>query len=96
MTPTRTLNSGTVLGRFVMGPGAPNGSCPGRVERTRTEFELYAADFYGRGERVYLRRRYRLQAEGQPPGPVFEANADGHPDRIGAFCERHGIEFPAI
>lgn len=71
--------------------GPPNGCLPPSPCRDITEYQLYAADYYGTGEKLYLRGRRRVQNE-YGVGPVCGVFEDGHPDRIATYLRRAGVE----
>ena len=84
----------TEVGQWYKGPGAPNGSCPGATERRVTEREVYLADFYGNGAKLYLDSTTRLQIQypGHIGGGVItNSSSDGHEGRIREVASRVGI-----
>lgn len=78
---------------FHVGPSAPNGSVAGRTERTLTYRRLFAADYYGKGEKLYLASHSRYQTPDGHIGPAFAFTQDGDPDRITATISRVGVSI---
>lgn len=88
----RIIKQWTRLGTWHKGPAAPNGSCFAGVERRPARFTLYAADFYGRGEHVYLRCEPMFQTcEDRCPRFMPGGWEDGNAERIAEHMQAQGI-----
>lgn len=94
MTRTKPVEKTTVSAWSEVGPwglsGPPNGCTPATLCRTVTECTLYAADFYGKGEALYLATKSRIQ-NGPAFGPAFNYTDDGCPVRLTLRLEKLGI-----
>lgn len=81
----------TEMAPWHMGPGSPNGSTPGGMERHGVTIEVYEADFYGDGAKLYARGRPLFQTKhDRAPRAVFGGWDDGGLERIRARMDRVG------
>lgn len=71
---------------------SPWGVC---AYRSVTEYELYSADYYGRGSKAYLRcdRWCECETGGRVHAGGWD---DGHPDAIARIMARDGVRLAVI
>jgi hypothetical protein len=93
MTTTTTVAEFEIASPWHLGPAAPNGSVPGTDERTVTKYRIYSADFYGKGEKLYMDIKPFLhyKVNGQVCVSRLPGGSDGNLDRIREVAKRAGV-----
>lgn len=78
-------------GPWHIGPPAPNGCVAGQPERWLTECEIYLADYYGKGAKLYLDTKHSLQTlHGLS---VCHLTSEGDVARILELCADYGVKI---
>lgn len=97
---TRDFLGGTIItqwtevGSWRRGPGAPNGSCAGGMERHAIRRTLYSASYNGRPHKLFLDTTVLFQTEfNRAPRALPGGSNDGHPFRISQCAARAGVTF---
>jgi len=68
-----------------------------RRERAGGRFVIYAANYYGHGEKLYLDFSPLFQAASQAqPMPALGGYCEGNEDRIRATAARFGVALPTL
>jgi hypothetical protein len=82
----------TEVGLWHLGQPAPNGCVPRQRERYTRTVEVYAADYYGTGAKLYMDIRCYLHTEHSIV--YLGMGSDGHTQRIRDRAELAGVVLP--
>lgn len=80
VTKKKVLHQATITGEWRTS-SAPNGSVTG-TERTVHTIEVFEADYYGRGARLYASGHYEIEQRGGGVGPAFGFWSDGNAEAV--------------
>lgn len=88
-TASEDVVSWSVINPWHIGPPAPNGCVPGQRERYVTTYRVYAADYYGRGSKLYMAIKDQLQT--QYGFSTIALSNEGNETYIQAAMDRSGV-----